>query len=72
MNTSIEYQIELLKKLSKELHFFSTKVNETTKKYKKYSLNDFKQNSSQIIKLDKLIKLNPKLIQLIEELNLDI
>ena len=36
MNSSIEYQIELLEKLIKELDFFSTQVTETTNKYRKY------------------------------------
>lgn len=38
----------------------------------KYSLTDFKQNSSQIVKLEKLIKLNPYFINLIEAFNLHI
>lgn len=36
MNTNIEYQIELLEKLIRELDFFSTQVAETTNKYQKY------------------------------------
>ncbi len=36
MNSSIEYQIELLQKLIKELDFFSATVKENTNKYQKY------------------------------------
>lgn len=36
MNSSIEYQIELLEKLIRELDFFSSQVTETNNKYRKY------------------------------------
>ena len=36
MKKNLEYQIELLEKLIKELDFFSSQVNETTNRYQKY------------------------------------
>ncbi len=36
MNASVEYQIDLLEKLIRELDFFSSQVTETTQRYRKY------------------------------------
>ena len=36
MNASIEYQIELLKKLIRELYYFTSQVVTTTERYQKY------------------------------------